>query len=189
MRRPRGLTCGRSATSTSRSATGRDRRRHRPQRVGQDDACCGCSSGVSAARPPASSAMVGRIAPLIGVGVGFHPEMTGRENVLVNARMLGLSAAEVRARFDEIVAFSRDRQSFLDTPVKYYSRHVPAARLRRRDPHRPAGAAGRRGAGGRRPSVPAQVPRPDAEVQQRARRSCWSRTPTKRSGCSAPAPS
>lgn len=76
-------------------------------------------SGVSA--PTVGSLrVVGRIAPLIGIGVGFHPEMTGRENVQVNARMLGLSAAQVRSRFDEMVAFS-EIEDFLDTPVKYYS--------------------------------------------------------------------
>ncbi|MCU1587108.1 MAG: ABC-type polysaccharide/polyol phosphate transport system, ATPase component [Frankiales bacterium] len=76
-------------------------------------------SGVSA---PTTGTLrvVGQIAPLIGIGVGFHPEMTGRENVRVNARMLGLSAAQVAARFDQIVAFS-EIESFLDTPVKYYS--------------------------------------------------------------------
>ena len=76
-------------------------------------------SGVSAPTT-GSLRVVGRIAPLIGIGVGFHPEMTGRENVQVNARLLGLTAAQVRSRFDEIVAFS-EIESFLDTPVKFYS--------------------------------------------------------------------
>lgn len=62
----------------------------------------------------------GRIAPLLSVGVGFHPEMTGRENVLVNGMLLGLSKADIRARFDEIVAFA-DLCTFIDTPVKFYS--------------------------------------------------------------------
>ncbi len=76
-------------------------------------------SGVSA---PTTGALrvVGRTAPLIGIGVGFHPEMTGRENVHVNGRMLGLTAEQVRQRFDQIVDFS-EIESFLDTPVKYYS--------------------------------------------------------------------
>ncbi len=76
-------------------------------------------SGVSA---PTDGRLrvVGAIAPLIGVGVGFHPEMTGRENVLVNARLLGLSRAEVGAQLDSIVEFS-EIEAFLDTPVKYYS--------------------------------------------------------------------
>jgi ABC-2 type transport system ATP-binding protein len=76
-------------------------------------------SGVSA---PTTGRLrvVGRTAPLIGVGVGFHPEMTGRENVHVNGRILGLTAKQVEQRFDEIVDFS-EIESFLDTPVKYYS--------------------------------------------------------------------
>ncbi|MDP9100558.1 MAG: ABC transporter ATP-binding protein [Actinomycetota bacterium] len=62
----------------------------------------------------------GTVAPLIGVGVGFNPEMTGRENVFVNARLLGLSSTEVDAALDSIVDFSEIEQ-FLDSPVKYYS--------------------------------------------------------------------
>ena len=76
-------------------------------------------SGVSA---PSSGRMVvrGRSAPLIGVGVGFHPELTGRENVRVNGRLLGMTADEVARKFDDIVEFS-EIESFIDTPVKYYS--------------------------------------------------------------------
>jgi ABC-type polysaccharide/polyol phosphate transport system ATPase subunit len=62
----------------------------------------------------------GRVAPLIGVGVGFHQEMSGRENVYVNGMLLGLTKAEVDARFDDIVAFS-ELEDFIDTPVKFYS--------------------------------------------------------------------
>jgi ABC-2 type transport system ATP-binding protein len=62
----------------------------------------------------------GKVAPLISVGVGFHPELTGRENVYVNAAILGLSRAEVDARLDEIVDFA-DIAGFVDTPVKFYS--------------------------------------------------------------------
>ncbi len=76
-------------------------------------------SGVSAPTT-GSLRVVGRTAPLIGVGVGFHPEMTGRENVHVNGRMLGLTTQQVRQRFDQIVDFS-EIESFLDSPVKYYS--------------------------------------------------------------------
>jgi ABC-2 type transport system ATP-binding protein len=76
-------------------------------------------SGVSA---PTTGRLrvVGRTAPLIGIGVGFHPEMTGRENVHVNGRMLGLTKLQVEQRFDQIVDFS-EIESFLDTPVKFYS--------------------------------------------------------------------
>jgi ABC-2 type transport system ATP-binding protein len=62
----------------------------------------------------------GRIAPLISVGVGFHPELTGRENVYVNATILGLRRKDIDRRFDEIVDFSGIEQ-FIDTPVKFYS--------------------------------------------------------------------
>jgi ABC-2 type transport system ATP-binding protein len=65
-------------------------------------------------------AVNGRVAPLISVGVGFHPELTGRENVYVNATILGLTRDEVDERFDEIVAFS-EIGPFIDTPVKFYS--------------------------------------------------------------------
>jgi lipopolysaccharide transport system ATP-binding protein len=62
----------------------------------------------------------GRVAPLISVGVGFHPELTGRENVFVNGAILGLGRAEITRRFDAIVDFS-EIESFIDTPVKFYS--------------------------------------------------------------------
>jgi ABC-type polysaccharide/polyol phosphate transport system ATPase subunit len=61
-----------------------------------------------------------RVAPLIEVGAGFHPELSGRENIEVNGRLLGLSANQVRKRFDEIVAFS-DLARAIDQPVKQYS--------------------------------------------------------------------
>jgi ABC-type polysaccharide/polyol phosphate transport system ATPase subunit len=64
--------------------------------------------------------VVGRIAPLISIGVGFDPEMSGRENVLVNGMLLGMSRSEIRSRFDEIVAFAEIAE-FIDTPVKFYS--------------------------------------------------------------------
>jgi len=62
----------------------------------------------------------GRVAPLISVGVGFHPELTGRENVYVNGTILGLSRRELDRRFDQIVEFA-ELESFIDTPVKFYS--------------------------------------------------------------------
>ncbi len=62
----------------------------------------------------------GRVASLLEVGTGFHPELTGRENVFLNGAILGMSRAEIRARFDEIVQFA-DVTNFLDTPVKRYS--------------------------------------------------------------------
>jgi ABC-type polysaccharide/polyol phosphate transport system ATPase subunit len=62
----------------------------------------------------------GRIAPLIGVGVGFNPELTGTENVNVNGQLLGLTEREVNERYDAIVDFA-EMGEFMDTPVKYYS--------------------------------------------------------------------
>jgi ABC-2 type transport system ATP-binding protein len=62
----------------------------------------------------------GRIAPLISVGVGFHQEMSGRENIFVNGMLLGLSHAEVADRFDDIVEFA-ELGDFIETPVKFYS--------------------------------------------------------------------
>jgi lipopolysaccharide transport system ATP-binding protein len=62
----------------------------------------------------------GRVASLLEVGTGFHPELTGRENIFLNGAILGMSRAEIRAKFDEIVAFA-EVEKFLDTPVKRYS--------------------------------------------------------------------
>jgi lipopolysaccharide transport system ATP-binding protein len=63
---------------------------------------------------------VDRVAPLIEVGAGFHPELSGRDNVLVNGRLLGLSGKEVAARFDEVVAFA-ELEHAIDRPVQTYS--------------------------------------------------------------------
>src|SRR5262245_25167295 len=65
-------------------------------------------------------ALRGRVASLLEVGTGFHPELTGRENVYVNGSILGMPREEIRRKFDEIVAFANIEQ-FLDTPVKRYS--------------------------------------------------------------------
>jgi len=62
----------------------------------------------------------GRVASLLEVGTGFHPELTGRENIYLNGAILGMTKIEIRKRFDEIVAFS-EVEKFLDTPVKRYS--------------------------------------------------------------------
>jgi lipopolysaccharide transport system ATP-binding protein len=62
----------------------------------------------------------GRVASLLEVGTGFHPELTGRENIFLNGSILGMSRAEIKAKFDEIVAFA-EVERFLDTPVKHYS--------------------------------------------------------------------
>lgn len=62
----------------------------------------------------------GRVSSLLEVGTGFHPELTGRENIYLNGAILGMTKAEIRGKFDEIVAFS-EIERFLDTPVKRYS--------------------------------------------------------------------
>lgn len=62
----------------------------------------------------------GRVGSLLEVGTGFHPELSGRENVFLNGAILGMSRAEIRRKFDEIVAFA-DIEQFIDTPVKRYS--------------------------------------------------------------------
>jgi lipopolysaccharide transport system ATP-binding protein len=62
----------------------------------------------------------GRIASLLEVGTGFHPELTGRENIFLNGAVLGMTRAEIKRKFDEIVAFA-EVEKFLDTPVKHFS--------------------------------------------------------------------
>src|SRR5437762_3705068 len=62
----------------------------------------------------------GRVASLLEVGTGFHPELTGRENIFLNGAILGMTKAEIKSKFDEIVAFA-ETEKFLDTPVKRYS--------------------------------------------------------------------
>ncbi|WP_176818947.1 ABC transporter ATP-binding protein [Quadrisphaera sp. DSM 44207] len=76
-------------------------------------------SGVM--RPTSGQVRVrGRIAGLIEVGAGFHPDLTGRENVFLNGAILGMDEATIRRRFDDIVAFS-EIERFIDTEVKHYS--------------------------------------------------------------------
>jgi lipopolysaccharide transport system ATP-binding protein len=62
----------------------------------------------------------GRVASLLEVGTGFHPELTGRENIFLNGAVLGMTKVEIKQKFDEIVAFA-EIEKFLDTPVKRYS--------------------------------------------------------------------
>jgi lipopolysaccharide transport system ATP-binding protein len=64
--------------------------------------------------------LYGRVASLLEVGTGFHPELTGRENIFLNGAILGMGRAEIKRKFDEIVAFAEVEQ-FIDTPVKRYS--------------------------------------------------------------------
>jgi len=77
---------------------------------------------LSQITPPTTGKITcrGRIASLLEVGTGFHPELTGRENIYLNGTILGMSRSEVARKFDEIVAFA-EVEKFLDTPVKRYS--------------------------------------------------------------------
>ena len=78
-----------------------------------------CVAGIT--RPTEGSITVnGRISALIELGAGFHPEISGRENVFINGIMLGLTKKEIQRRFDEIVEFAEMRD-FIDAPVKTYS--------------------------------------------------------------------
>jgi len=72
-------------------------------------------------KPTAGEARIdGRVASLLEVGTGFHPELTGRENIFLNGAILGMKKVEIKERFDEIVAFA-EIEKFVDTPVKRYS--------------------------------------------------------------------
>lgn len=62
----------------------------------------------------------GRLGTLLEIGTGFHPELTGRENIFINGTILGMKVSEIKRKFDEIVAFS-EIERFLETPVKHYS--------------------------------------------------------------------
>lgn len=77
---------------------------------------------LSQITPPTTGkiTMRGRVASLLEVGTGFNPELTGRENIFLNGAILGMSQAEIKKKFDEIVAFS-EVEKFLDMPVKHYS--------------------------------------------------------------------
>src|SRR6476659_1163350 len=73
---------------------------------------------LSRITPPTTGRITlgGRVASLLEVGTGFHPELTGRENIFLNGAILGMSRAEIKRKFDEIVAFA-EVEKFLDTPV------------------------------------------------------------------------
>src|SRR5882672_9987805 len=77
---------------------------------------------ISQVTVPTSGSFVarGRLGALIEVGAGFHPDLTGRENIFLNGSIMGMSRREIQSKFDKIVAFAEIEQ-FIDTPVKFYS--------------------------------------------------------------------
>ena len=115
-----------------------------------------CLAGIY--RPDRGAIAVGgRVSPFIELGVGFNPELTARDNVVVNAALLGIPTAEALARFPEIIRFA-ELEQFVDLKLKNYSSgHAGAARLRRRDPGGRRHLPRRRGARGRRRPLPGEV--------------------------------
>jgi lipopolysaccharide transport system ATP-binding protein len=100
----------------------------------------------------------GRVSSLLEVGTGFHPELTGRENIYLNGSILGMTRREIAQKFDEIVAFAEIDQ-FLDTPVKRYSSGMYVRLAFAVGRPSPTGSlAGRRGFGRRRCHVSEEVP-------------------------------
>ncbi len=81
---------------------------------------CSRSCPVSPIRQRVTPIVYGRVGSLLEVGTGFHPELTGRENIYLNGAILGMKKAETERKLDEIVAFA-EIGKFLDTPVKHYS--------------------------------------------------------------------
>ena len=108
----------------------------------------------------------GRIASLLEVGTCFHQELTGRENIFLNGAILGMKRAEIKSKFDEIVAFS-EIERFIDTPVKRYeSGLVRPPRICGRGSSRTGNSGYRPGLGRRGCSIPAQVHGPDGGSRQ-----------------------
>ena len=120
--------------------------------------------------------IVGRLAALIEVGSGFHPELTGRENVFLSGAILGMRRREIKARLDSISDFS-GVSAFLDTPVKYYSWGCTSGSVSPSPPISRPTSARRRGARGRRRRVPGPLPpaHPGTETR-RCHDGAWSRT-------------
>ena len=100
-------------------AARRGGRHHRPQRRRQEHAAQDPLAHHRADRR-ARRCIRGRVGSLLEVGTGFHPELTGRENIFLNGAILGMRRAEIERKFDEIVAFA-EVERFIDTPVKRYS--------------------------------------------------------------------
>ena len=102
---------------------------------------------------------------LLEVGTGFHGELNGRENIYLNGAILGMREAQIKRRFDEIVAFA-DVSKFLETPVKhYFERHVCAARLCSRGAPRSRHSDCQRSPRSGRPKVSGEMYRQDTQYR------------------------
>ena len=109
----------------------------------------------------------GRIAGLLELGAGFHPELTGRENVYLNSSFLGLSRAETDGVYDDIVQFA-ELEDFMDTAVKFYSSGMLVRLGFACAVHvDPGDRADRRGPGRRRRGLPGPMPRQGALLPAR----------------------
>ena len=162
---PATRSSGRSRTSRSRCRPGR--RSASSARTDRARARCSSASPASSIPEKGSVTVDGRISALLELGAGFHPELSGRENVFLNGAILGLSKKEIAARFDDIVEFA-GLEEFIDTPVKNYSSGMfvrlgfaVAANVE------PEVLLDRRGALGRRRELPAPVRGEDRGVPPR----------------------
>ena len=161
-------------------------RAHRPQRCGQEH---GAEAALAHLRVHRRTIRLrGRVAALMEVGSGVHPELTGRENIWLYGQILGMKKSDIRRRFDEIVEFS-ELGDAIDTPVKFYSSgmQLRLGLLDRRTP-RTRHLRGRRGAGGRGRGVPGEMRGADDEARRaKDGRCCSCRTTSSSSKRSAPA--
>ncbi len=159
-----------------RHRRGRGGRHHRAQRRRQEHAAEDplADHGADRGRRRASA---GRVGSLLEVGTGFHPELTGRENVFLNGAILGMRRAEITRKFDEIVALRRGRSVPRHARQALLERHVHAPGVRGGRAPRAGDPDRRRGAGGGRRRVSEEVPRQDGRRRaSRGARCCSSAT-------------
>ena len=143
----RGAARARSSASSAATAPARAR--------------CSKSSPASPSRPTGRVTLSGRVASLLEVGTGFHPELTGRENIYLNGAILGMSRAEIRTQIRRDRRLRRGREVPRHAGEALFLGHVCAPRLRRRRPPGAGDPDRRRGARRRRRRVPEKMPRQD----------------------------